>query len=132
MGVAKRHRAFRPVAAFEDDAETTADAVARGGKRATRTGAGSTGAAEFDLAARLRATGLDPEGTLEACPFAVAQFGHGHVAFVGDVEGTDATVDLIARVATTPRKPTPRYPDDDDEDEGEGEDDGFGGVGGGR
>ena len=140
MGVAKRHRAFRPVAAFEDDAETTADAVARGRSGATRAGAGSTasgsgsgsGAAEFDLAARLRATGLDPEGTLEACPFAVAQFGHGHVAFVGDVEGTDATVDLIARVATTPRKPTPRYPDDEDEDEDEGEDEGFGGVGGGR
>ena len=75
---------------------------------------------------------MDPEGTLEACPFAVAQFGHGHVAFVGDVEGTDATVDLIARVATTPRKPTPRYPDDDDEDEDEGDDEGFEDVGRGR
>ena len=135
MGVAKRHRAFRPVAAFDVGAETTADAVARGAReRASASTAfdEASGSTEFDLAAKLRATGMDPEGTLEACPFAVAQFGHGHVAFVGDVEGTDATVDLIARVAMTPRKPTPRYPDDDDEDEDEGDDEGFEDVGRGR
>ena len=37
---------------------------------------------------------------------ALLRFGHGHVAFFGDAEGSDETADLIARVAGTPREAT--------------------------
>ena len=46
------------------------------------------------------------EGDDLGCPFAFARFGHGHVAFFGDAEGSDETADLIARVAGTPREAT--------------------------
>jgi hypothetical protein len=50
--------------------------------------------------------GEGAEGDDLGCPFAFARFGHGHVAFFGDAEGSDETADLIARVAGTPREAT--------------------------